>query len=85
MFKIIDATININLLISVIALIILSIMFGILTGSVLSALMFPRALYSMLREGDLWAIWVISSLFIWLVWNIVKRWVLRAARPSPRS
>jgi len=66
-----------NLVISVMALMVISMMFGILTGSVWSAIVFPLALLSMAREGSFWGIWILSSLIVGMVWFIVERLNLR--------
>ena len=71
--RIINIIILINLAFSLVALLLFAFMFGVLTESFSDALMFPAALISMFREGDIWAIWIIFSVVATLIWYIAKR------------
>ena len=65
-----------NFYASLLALIALSAMFGILTGSFLAFVMFPIAILSMAREYNPVGIWIVAS-FIILLGKIVHSRVMR--------
>ena len=85
MFRKLSLLVQINLIAALFAAVVLSTMFGIVTGSITAGLMFPMALVSMAAEGEPWGLWIIGSLVLTVVWLASTRLFRSAKAARSRS